>query len=62
MSLQDLVANIDHLIFDVEVSLENQLGAQLLPFKGMDSQFLFFRLSSHFSREQEYNLFERTCQ
>ncbi len=37
-SMQDLVANIDQLTFDVEEALESQLGAQMLPFKGMDSK------------------------
>ncbi|VDP18115.1 unnamed protein product [Soboliphyme baturini] len=36
MAMLDLVANVDHLVFDVEVALESQLGAQPLPFAGMD--------------------------
>ncbi len=41
--MKDLVANVDHLVFDVEIALEQQLGAQLLPFDGMDSGlFLLF--------------------
>lgn len=36
MSILDLVANVDNLIFDVEVALEEQRGAQPLPFAGMD--------------------------
>ena len=39
-SMQDLVANIDHLVFDVEIALESQLGAQLLPFHSMDSKYM----------------------
>uniref|UniRef100_A0A915HKB6 C3H1-type domain-containing protein n=1 Tax=Romanomermis culicivorax TaxID=13658 RepID=A0A915HKB6_ROMCU len=36
MSLLDLVANIDNIVFDVERSLLEQRGAQPLPFSGMD--------------------------
>lgn len=36
--MQDLIANVDRMVFDVEVALENQLGAQPLPFPGMDSK------------------------
>jgi len=32
----DLIANVDRMVFDVEVALENQHGAQPLPFPGMD--------------------------
>jgi cleavage and polyadenylation specificity factor subunit 4 len=37
LTMQDVVASVDHLIFDVEIALESQLGAQRLPFAGMDS-------------------------
>lgn len=36
MSILDLVANVDNIIFDVEQALEEQRGAQPLPFSGMD--------------------------
>jgi len=36
MALQDVIANVDRMVFDVEVALEHQLGAQPLPFPGMD--------------------------
>jgi hypothetical protein len=32
------VCNVDDVIFDIEVALERQLGAQPLPFQGMDSK------------------------
>ena len=31
-----LVAPVEHIIFDIEIALGNQLGAQPLPFPGMD--------------------------
>jgi hypothetical protein len=40
LTMQDVVANVDNLVFDVEIALESQLGAQRLPFPGMDSTFL----------------------
>uniref|UniRef100_A0A914W6W8 Cleavage and polyadenylation specificity factor subunit 4 n=1 Tax=Plectus sambesii TaxID=2011161 RepID=A0A914W6W8_9BILA len=36
LTMQDMVANVDNLVFDVEMALESQLGAQRLPFPGMD--------------------------
>lgn len=39
MALLELVANVDHIIFDVERALEEQRGAQPLPFPGMDSKY-----------------------
>ena len=37
-SIQEVIAPVDHLVFDVELALENQIGAMLLPFRGMDSE------------------------
>ena len=34
--MQEVVANVDSHIFDIEHALESQLGAQQLPFPGMD--------------------------
>uniref|UniRef100_A0A3B1J1R8 Cleavage and polyadenylation specificity factor subunit 4 n=1 Tax=Astyanax mexicanus TaxID=7994 RepID=A0A3B1J1R8_ASTMX len=34
--MQELIANVDHLKFDLEIAVEQQLGAQPLPFPGMD--------------------------
>ncbi|KAM6956916.1 cleavage and polyadenylation specificity factor subunit 4 isoform 2-T2 [Aplochiton taeniatus] len=34
--MQDLLATVDHIKFDLEVAVEQQLGAQPLPFPGMD--------------------------
>lgn len=33
-----LVANVDHMKFDIEIALEEQYGALPLPFGGMDSE------------------------
>nr|XP_061805242.1 cleavage and polyadenylation specificity factor subunit 4 isoform X3 [Nerophis lumbriciformis] len=34
--MQDILANADHIKFDLEIAVEQQLGAQPLPFPGMD--------------------------
>uniref|UniRef100_A0A3B5MD31 Cleavage and polyadenylation specificity factor subunit 4 n=1 Tax=Xiphophorus couchianus TaxID=32473 RepID=A0A3B5MD31_9TELE len=34
--MQELLANVDHIKFDLEFAVEQQLGAQPLPFPGMD--------------------------
>lgn len=34
--MEVLVANVEKIMFDIEVQLEEQVGAQLLPFPGMD--------------------------
>uniref|UniRef100_A0A671WIQ8 Cleavage and polyadenylation specificity factor subunit 4 n=1 Tax=Sparus aurata TaxID=8175 RepID=A0A671WIQ8_SPAAU len=34
--MQDLLANVDHIKFDLEIAVQQQLGAQPLPFPGMD--------------------------
>uniref|UniRef100_A0A3Q1HY44 Cleavage and polyadenylation specificity factor subunit 4 n=1 Tax=Anabas testudineus TaxID=64144 RepID=A0A3Q1HY44_ANATE len=34
--MQDILANVDHIKFDLEIAVEQQLGAQPLPFPGMD--------------------------
>ena len=36
--MQEVVANVDQIRFDLEVSIENQVGIQALPFTGMDSK------------------------
>ena len=36
-TMQEIICNVDDVIFDIEISLELQLGAQPLPFEGMDS-------------------------
>ena len=38
--MQDLLATVDHIKFDLEIAVEQQLGAQPLPFPGMDSKSL----------------------
>ena len=37
--MQEIVCNVDDVVFDIEVALERQLGAQPLPFEGMDSKY-----------------------
>lgn len=39
LKMQELIANVDHLKFDLEIAVEQQLGAQPLPFPGMDSKW-----------------------
>uniref|UniRef100_A0A4X2K6T9 Cleavage and polyadenylation specificity factor subunit 4 n=1 Tax=Vombatus ursinus TaxID=29139 RepID=A0A4X2K6T9_VOMUR len=34
--MQELIASVDHIKFDPEIAVEQQLGAQPLPFPGMD--------------------------
>uniref|UniRef100_A0A672HSW7 Cleavage and polyadenylation specificity factor subunit 4 n=1 Tax=Salarias fasciatus TaxID=181472 RepID=A0A672HSW7_SALFA len=34
--MQEILANVDHIKFDLELAVEQQLGAQPLPFPGMD--------------------------
>ncbi|MCI4392180.1 hypothetical protein PGIGA_G00143140 [Pangasianodon gigas] len=34
--MQEIIANVDHIKFDLEIAVEQQLGAQPLPFPGMD--------------------------
>lgn len=46
--MEVIVANVDNLNFDIETLLEEQVGAQLLPFPGMDSKFIHFFLNSFF--------------
>ena len=36
--MQDILANVDHIKFDLEIAVHQQLGAQPLPFPGMDSK------------------------
>ena len=36
--MQELIASVDHIKFDLEIAVEQQLGAQPLPFPGMDSK------------------------
>lgn len=34
--MQDVIAPVDNIVFDIEIALNNQTGAQPLPFPGMD--------------------------
>lgn len=40
--MEVLVANVDHIKFDIDYALEEQYGALPLPFPGMDSKYYFF--------------------
>lgn len=37
--MEVLVANVDHIKFDIDYALEEQYGALPLPFPGMDSEY-----------------------
>ena len=39
--MEDIIANVDNIRFDIEVALEMQIGIQPLPFPGMDSMYFF---------------------
>ena len=39
INMEDIIAGVDDIKFDMEVCLEQQLGIQPLPFPGMDSTF-----------------------
>ncbi|RMC17621.1 hypothetical protein DUI87_05285 [Hirundo rustica rustica] len=47
--MQELIASVDHITFDLELAVEQQLGAQPLPFPGMDRGMCPFR---HISGEK----------
>ena len=40
--MQEIVGNVEDITFDIEIALEQQLGAHPLPFPGMDSKLGFF--------------------
>ena len=42
--MQEIVGNVEDITFDIEIALEQQLGAHPLPFPGMDSKLGFFSL------------------
>ena len=37
--MQEVVASLVHVKFDLEYAIEQQLGVQPLPFTGMDSKY-----------------------
>lgn len=37
VKMECIVANVDHMRFDIEIALDEQYGALSLPFTGMDS-------------------------
>lgn len=50
--MEVVVSNVEHIYFDIERLLEMQVGAQLLPFAGMDSKSILklFVKFSNFGR------------
>lgn len=38
--MQEIIASVDHIKFDLEIAVEQQLGAQPLPFPAWTSQGL----------------------
>lgn len=40
--MECLVANVDHVIFEIETALDEQYGALPLPFPGMDSKYSLY--------------------
>ena len=46
--MQEIVANVEDITFDIEIALEQQLGAHPLPFPGMDSKFNMSIISALF--------------
>ena len=59
--MQEIVANVEDITFDIEIALEQQLGAHPLPFPGMDSEFsIFFYRSSQTLRAPELDLESRS--
>ena len=36
--MEVVVASVENIVFDIERLLDQQVGAQLLPFPGMDSK------------------------
>jgi len=39
--MECIVANVEHMRFDIEIALDEQYGALPLPFTGMDSMFFY---------------------
>ena len=37
--MECVVANVEHMHFDIEIALDEQYGALPLPFTGMDSEY-----------------------
>lgn len=53
--MQEIIANVDHIKFDLEIAVEQQLGAQPLPFPGMDSKFNN-NTKTHISAQRKFSL------
>ena len=57
--MDNIAAPITNVKFDIEVALEQQLGAQPLPFPGMDSMVIFFPCPHHYLRFIILNKFKK---
>lgn len=54
--MEVLVANVDHIKFDIDYALEEQYGALPLPFPGMDSKFYLPPVQQSFKLIEMYAL------
>ena len=57
--MEDLIANVKDIKFDIETCIEQQLGIQPLPFPGMDSEYftcgtLDISVSLYVKEQQNY--------
>lgn len=57
--MECLIANVDHIKFDIEVALDEQYGALPLPFPGMDSKIEKF--SNYKLQINMRNVFRINC-
>ena len=47
--MEDIIASVADIYFDIEFQLANQVGCQPLPFPGMDSTVRMISFSSHYN-------------
>ena len=45
--MQEVVADVNNIVFDIEIAMDQQLGVQPLPFTGMDSKSMQSVVSFH---------------
>lgn len=50
ITMECIVANVEHMRFDIEIALDEQYGALPLPFTGMDSMLYFYSAARRLSR------------
>ena len=48
--MEEIIASVKDIKFDIETYIEHQVGIQPLPFPGMDSKY-------HFHQAKQYTLF-----